>query len=603
MHKTPKKGLMPKASILIVEDEAIVAEDLSQKLGRLGYEVCGITASGAQAVQLARERRPDLVLMDIRLRGRMDGVAAAQIIRRECDLAVIYLTAHSDPATLHRAKLSEPFGYILKPFEELELETHIQMALHKHQAEHELRQQQQWLRVTLDSIGDGVITTDVAGKVTSLNPVAEELTGWRIAEALNRPLGEVFNIINEKTRQPASNPVARVFKEGKVVGLANDTALISRDGKERAIEDSAAAIKDSRGRILGVVMVFHDVTEKRRAEVALREREEHRKVMEAVTAERHRFNDVLNTLPAYVILLSPDYHVPFANRFFEERFGRSEGWRCFEYLFNRTEPCEKCETYSVLETHAPHRWEWTGPDGRNYDIYDFPFTDADGSPLIMEAGLDITEVKQAHAALAEANRTLERRVAERTAALREGEDRLRFALETSHTGAWDLDLVDYTAFRSREHDRVFGYPDLLHQWTYEMFLEHVLPEDRAAVDAKFKQATTAQGDWSFECRIRRADGEVRWIWAAGRHRADATGRLRRMAGIVQDITDRKQAEEKVRQQMSELRRANDELARFNRVAVGRELRMIALKQEVNVLRAKLGELPPYPTASPPEAQT
>ncbi len=137
----------------------------------------------------------------------------------------------------------------------------------------------------------------------------------------------------------------------------------------------------------------------------------------------------------------------------------------------------------------------------------------------------------------------ERNRAER--ALRQSEEYLNFALETSHTGAWDLDLVDHTAFRSLGHDRIFGYAEMLPQWTYEMFLEHVLPEDRAEVDAKFQKATTTGTDWNFECRIRRFDGEIRWIWAAGRHSADAAGSLRRMAGIVQDITERKQAEERL----------------------------------------------------------
>jgi PAS domain S-box-containing protein len=128
-------------------------------------------------------------------------------------------------------------------------------------------------------------------------------------------------------------------------------------------------------------------------------------------------------------------------------------------------------------------------------------------------------------------------------ALRQGEERLNFALETIRVGAWDLDLVDHTAFRSLEHDRLFGYAELLPKWTYEMFLEHVLPEDRVIVDGKFKRAMEDHGDWSFECRIRRIDGQIRWIWAAGQHRQDAAGAPRRMAGIVQDITDRKRAEE------------------------------------------------------------
>jgi signal transduction histidine kinase len=108
---------------------------------------------------------------------------------------------------------------------------------------------------------------------------------------------------------------------------------------------------------------------------------------------------VLDQLPAYLLLLSPDYRVPLANRFFEERFGKSEGRRCYEYLFQRSEPCENCESFTPFETGAPHRWQWTGPDGRNYDIHDFPFRDADGSPLVMEVGQDVTEVRQAQAAL------------------------------------------------------------------------------------------------------------------------------------------------------------------------------------------------------------
>ena len=126
---------------------------------------------------------------------------------------------------------------------------------------------------------------------------------------------------------------------------------------------------------------------------------ERKRVEEAVKAERQRFHDVLEMLPAYLVLLAPDYHVPFANRFFRERFGESHGQRCFEYLFGRSEPCETCESYTALKTKAPHQWEWTGPDGRNYDVFDFSFTDTDGSTLILEMGIDITERKRAQEAL------------------------------------------------------------------------------------------------------------------------------------------------------------------------------------------------------------
>lgn len=130
---------MSKTTILIVEDEAIVAADLAGKLGQLGYEVAGTAAAGQDAVEMACRLLPGVVLMDIQLKGSMDGVEAAAAIRRQVDVPVIYLTAHSDSATLSRAMVSEPFGYILKPFEERELATTIAMALYKHQSDRQLR--------------------------------------------------------------------------------------------------------------------------------------------------------------------------------------------------------------------------------------------------------------------------------------------------------------------------------------------------------------------------------------------------------------------------------------------------------------------------------
>ena len=138
----------------------------------------------------------------------------------------------------------------------------------------ELQQQREWFEVTLASIGDAVITTDVQGCVTFLNPVAETMTGWTHREAHGQSLLKVFQIINEDTRQQAENPIDRVLKTGRVVGLANHTALIARDGTELSIEDSAAPIRNPHGDIAGAVMVFHDVTRRRKAERALRASDE-----------------------------------------------------------------------------------------------------------------------------------------------------------------------------------------------------------------------------------------------------------------------------------------------------------------------------------------
>jgi signal transduction histidine kinase len=127
------------------------------------------------------------------------------------------------------------------------------------------------------------------------------------------------------------------------------------------------------------------------------------KALDIVQIERRRVNDLLDMLPVYVILLTENYRVAFANKFFRERFGQSGDKRCHEYLFNRSEPCSNCETYKVLSTGLPHRWEWIGPDRRNYDVYDFVFPGSDGARLIMEMGIDITDRKRAEAALIESN--------------------------------------------------------------------------------------------------------------------------------------------------------------------------------------------------------
>jgi diguanylate cyclase (GGDEF)-like protein/PAS domain S-box-containing protein len=129
-------------------------------------------------------------------------------------------------------------------------------------------------------------------------------------------------------------------------------------------------------------------------------------------------------------------------------------------------------------------------------------------------------------------------------ALLDSERQLQFTLQTSHTGGWDLNLVDYTAYRTLEHDRIFGYESLLPEWNYQIFLEHIFPEDRNEVDRLFQNAIATQNNWDFECRIRRVDGALRWIWASGKYLL-SDDNIPHMAGIVQDITDRKKAEETI----------------------------------------------------------
>jgi two-component system, cell cycle sensor histidine kinase and response regulator CckA len=244
---------MARARILVVEDEHIVAKDIATRLIRRGYDVLGIVGSAHEAIEETGVRRPDLVLMDVMLKGEMDGIAAADRIRELHNIPVVYLTAYADEKTLQRAKITDAFGYILKPFEERELYITIEMALYKHTIEARLRTSEQWLSATLNSIGDGIIAADTGGNVIFMNHVAEQLTGWSREQAVGRPLAEIFSPLHE-TPEP---------------GLLDSIVLVSRTGKRTEIDSRSGPIQDHRGNVHGMVVAIRDVAEQRRAEKAL----------------------------------------------------------------------------------------------------------------------------------------------------------------------------------------------------------------------------------------------------------------------------------------------------------------------------------------------
>jgi len=313
-------------------------------------------------------------------------------------------------------------------------------ALLARQAEEAQRRASAYNRSLIEASLDPLVTIDADGKITDVNAATEKVTGCSRQELVGTDFSDYFT---EPDKARAG--YQQVFREGSVQDYALEVR--HRDGHHTPVLYNASVYRDAAGQVRGVFAAARDITARKQAE-------------EAVKVERQRLHDLLEMLPVYVVLLTPDYHVPFANRFFRERFGESRGRRCFEYLFGRREPCEVCETYTVLQTKAPHHWEWTGPDNRNYDIYDFPFTDADGSPLIMEMGIDITERKRLETELRRINEELEQRVTARTAELAASNKELEaFAYSVSHDlraplramdGFSQALLEDYAAKLDRE---------------------------------------------------------------------------------------------------------------------------------------------------------
>ncbi len=244
------------ARILIVEDERITAEDLRDILTDLGYSVTASVSSGAEAIARAEETMPDLALMDIRIKGPIDGTETARILRERFNIPVIYLTAHADTATVSRAKTAEPLGYITKPFQEAELHASIEIALHKHREDLKFREKERLLASTLRAVGEGVISLDQNEIVTLVNPAAEAWTGWKARDALGKHIDEVLALVDSSTGEKVHTPLWRVLSEGAIAELPPGSLLISQEGEKRPVTGSMSPIRDHKGAVAGAVIVF-----------------------------------------------------------------------------------------------------------------------------------------------------------------------------------------------------------------------------------------------------------------------------------------------------------------------------------------------------------
>lgn len=263
---------MPKKRIFIVEDEAIIAADLAHRLDKLGFEVVGIADTGPRALELIPQAQADAVLMDIVLKGPMDGIETTRQLCRSVDIPVIFLTSHTDNRTMQAAVGTDPYGYVLKPFHDRELEVAIRIALHRHSTESNLRRLERWMSTLLASIGDGVIATDTEGRITLLNAAAQRMTGWADDEALGKRFDEVFQLIDAHRGKPIEGLLQTSTDTQVQYAGETPTLLQHRSGQPLPIDDSVAPIRDDAGRSVGVVLVFRDASQRLANEQLQREK-------------------------------------------------------------------------------------------------------------------------------------------------------------------------------------------------------------------------------------------------------------------------------------------------------------------------------------------
>ncbi len=375
----------------------------------------------------------------------------------------------------------------------------------------------------MNSMGDGVITTDVEGRITRMNPVAELLTGWLLSEAKGKALKTCFPIIDASTRETIDNPVEKVISTGKTVFLSNHTTLVAKDGSEYQIADSAAPIRDADNNILGMVLVFNDVTEQYRLRATLAE-------------SRRNLQAIMDHSPAVIYVKDVEGRYSFVNQKFETLFHLQReqlvGKTDYEIFPHKFAAEFQRNDKAVLEAgHAIESEELVPQDDglHHYVSTKFPLSDnKKNTYAVCGISTDITQRKQAEQTIIDSAR------------------RLADAQAVAHIGDWELQLPSNQLIWSDEIYRIFELDLQTSNVDYDTFLERIHPEDREKVSSAYLDSVKNKTFYNIEHRLLMSDGRIKYVHERGKTYYDEAGEPMRSVGAVQDITERNDMEQKLR---------------------------------------------------------
>ncbi len=375
---------------------------------------------------------------------------------------------------------------------------------------------EEWWRVTLSSIGDGIIVTDAKGMVTFMNPVAESLTEWAKNEAQGRSLADIFPLINEASRASVENPVSKVLQTGMVVELANHRVLRSRNGVEVLIEDSAAPIRDAQGNIFGVVLVFRDISERKRAEMAQLQ-------LAAIVASS---DDA-------IISKTLESRITSWNMAAEQIFGYTAAEMVGQSITILIPPERQDEEQLILERLKR---------GERIEHYETVRRRKGGA--LLDISLTISPIKNRDGNIIGASKIARDITARKQLeqSLRQSEERLRLSHQATGVGDWEWNTATNEVFWSPEYRSIYGL-DAKDEPSFEKGMAVVLPEDQEIISQGLSQALASGEEYRSEHRIRHPQKGLRWIQAIGRTVPDKS----RMIGLAMDVTAQKQADQELRE--------------------------------------------------------